>query len=140
MSVGYPYAGVSMPSPYIYNRFGAPIGRLAHDGVVYNGFGEPVGLFPAIAALAAKVLPAALPLVTQAVSSIIPGPRPPAPAPAHTVPSPTVRFVSHQHAPPPPPPPRMCPPPTIAECQRLFPICQPMPRRRRSRIVQRRTT
>jgi hypothetical protein len=140
-------------------NFGEPgFGALAPpvaQQMVYDGLGNPIGAFPflpAIAALAAKVLPVAaqaLPMITKAlpaVTSLLPGLIPPSPpgfpAPP-TIPSPTVSVVAPGPAPLPPLPPP-CPPPTMEECRRLFPLPPPpMPlppapirRRRRPRIVR----
>jgi hypothetical protein len=128
--------------------------------MVYDGLGNPLGIFPffpAIAALAAKVLPIAaqaLPLISKVLPMAgkvlpgllpggipLPGPAPGAPAPP-TVASPIVRIVTPGPLPMPPPPPP-CLPPTMEECRRLYPIPPPaMPfpgapiRRRRPRIVR----
>jgi hypothetical protein len=114
--------------------------------MLHDGLGNPLGIFPfipAIASIAAKVLP----LAAKVLPSILPAPTPGAPAPP-TVPSPTVKAVVPGPIPPLPIPPlpiapflrRRCPPPTMEECRRLYPPPAPVVptplRRRRPRIVR----
>jgi hypothetical protein len=94
----------------VYDGLGNPTGE-----VVYDGFGNPVGLFPAIAALAAK----ALPLVGSLVSAGG-GVAPPAAAEPP-------RML------PPMPLPMPVPPPGCPPCQ---PSGSVMPRRRRRRRIR----
>lgn len=143
--------------------FGAmpPVSPAPGQQVVYDGLGNPLGIFPAIpaiAAIAAKVLPIAakalplitkaLPTITQAASALpalipqvasalpalmpLPAPTPGVPAPP-TVPSPTVQVVTPRAALRIRPP-QACLPPTMEECRRLYP---PPPITRRRRIVMR---
>jgi hypothetical protein len=128
--------------------FGAmpPAGAAPGQQVIYDGLGNPVGLIPAIAAIAAKVLPIAvkaLPFITKALPAItqvlpalapLPAPTPGAPAPP-TVPSPTVQVVTPQTAVRIRPL-RPCPPPTMEERRRLYPPPPPRISRRR-RIIMR---
>jgi hypothetical protein len=109
--------------------FGAPV---AQQQMLYDGLGNPVGIFPLIAALAAKVLP----LAAQALPAILPGLRPRAPpaAPSATIPSPIVQMVQ--------PSPTVvrpdCPPPTMEQCRQLYPTpVAPPVRRRRPRVIVR---
>jgi hypothetical protein len=119
--------------------------------MLHDGLGNPLGIFPfipAIASIAAKVLP----LAAKVLPSILPAPTPGAPAPP-TVASPTVQAVVPGPIPPLPFPPlpipplpiapflrRRCPPPTMEECRRLYPPPAPVVptplRRRRPRIVR----
>jgi hypothetical protein len=152
--IGHGYGQTRMQP--LYDGLGNPIGLRApgrpsapvvQQQMLYDGLGNPIGLFPfipAIASIAAKVLPS---LVTKA-TSILPGllpslsPTRATPLPAPTVPSPVVRFETS--APPPVPfvrPLRRIP--TMEECRRLYPMPPPpMPpppipvRRRRPRIVR----
>jgi hypothetical protein len=111
--------------------------------MLHDGLGNPLGIFPfipAIASIAAKVLPIAAKVLPSVMR--LPAPSPGAPAPP-TVASPTVQAVVPGPIAPLPIAPlfrRRCPPPTMEECRRLYPPPAPvMPallRRRRPRIVR----